>query len=246
MGGHLSPAAVERLLPPLLHIPLSKLGLAHEPVGRVEVDLGEEDHQPLGDVELLLIVQEVLGVGEILPLRLRRLVGRRRVGRGRAGIGAVVVVVGVGLEVEVLPLPVLAAELDLGDKGIEGRGRIAGLVGIVGRGEGEIGADLEAAAAAAAVVGLGFVGGAGDEEEEGDGQRDVEDQMLSAHRLLSSSSLQNCMRMRAAMRGWLFSLSRERERERVIAVQGNKKGEEEEKKLKGAASNLNWIRLFKF
>ena len=149
----------------LLNVPLSQLVLAHEPIGGVHIDFGEQEDQPIGDVEPVLVVEVVLGVHEVLPLGLRLVAGRR----------VVVDEVGVGvLEVLHLPLLVLAAALDLGDEGVEGDGVV-----VVGRGAGEVGAEPEAAVA----VGGGVVvlGSAGEEEEEHDGYGDVHEDGGSAH-----------------------------------------------------------------
>lgn len=122
----------------LVQVPESQLVLGDKPIDRFDIDLGEQQHQPVGDVELVLVVQVVLGVHEILPL-----------GLGLGGGG------GVEIQVLLLPLAVLAAALDVGDERVEGDG-------VAGMSECEVGAEPEAAVA---VVVAGFLGGLGDEQQ---------------------------------------------------------------------------------
>lgn len=65
---------------------------------------------------------------------------------------------------KILPFPflLLAAALDVGDEGVEGDVVVIVVVG--GRGEGEVGAELEAAVAVGGIMGFGGV--VGEEEKE--------------------------------------------------------------------------------
>lgn len=75
---HLALGAVKDLTVGLLEVPLGELVEGDEPIGGVHVDLREEEDKPVGHVELVLVVQKVLRVHILLPLRLR-LVTRCRV-----------------------------------------------------------------------------------------------------------------------------------------------------------------------
>ena len=103
-------------------------------------------HQPIGNIELVLIIQVILSVHEILPLGLR-LFSRSGVMRKlRMGM----------LEVLLLPLAVFTAALDVGDDWVKRNGLVAG-----GVAEAEGRAELEAAMA---VVGGLFLRGIRDKE----------------------------------------------------------------------------------
>lgn len=92
-----------------LEVPVGELVDGDGAVGGGDVDLGEEELDAVGDVEAVLVVDVVLGVVEVLPLRLG-LGGR---GGGDGEVGA-------------LPLAVFAALLDGGYEGIEGDGGMRG------------------------------------------------------------------------------------------------------------------------
>lgn len=138
---HLPLCPVQHLLLRLFQIPLSQLALTHKPVLRININFGEKQHQPASDIEPVLVVKIVLGVHEILPLRLR--LG----GRGRVELGVAI------LELELLPLLVLATALDVGDY------RVKGDAVVVGAGEGVGGAELEAAGGVVVAAVEGFVWG---------------------------------------------------------------------------------------
>lgn len=153
MKFHFPLSPVEDFLLSLLQIPLTQFGLSDKPIIGVHIDLGEQQHQPAGDVELLLVVQVILSIHEVFPLRLR-LVGRSGVVVGhqlRVGM----------LKILLLPLLVFAAALNVGDERVEGYGVVVGMV--VGRreGEGEVGPELEAPMAMA----RGIFGGVGNKQK---------------------------------------------------------------------------------
>lgn len=162
MNLHVPLGAVHHLPHRVLRMPLRQLVPVDEPVGRIHVHLREQQQQPVRQIELILVVDVVLRVHEILPLRLR-LRRRRMLVSAAAAAGAAGGLEPVVLEVPALPLLVLAAALDVGDEGVEGGGIVVGPAALV---EGEGGSELEAAVAA---VGGLLVGGVGDEEEEEDG-----------------------------------------------------------------------------
>lgn len=130
---HVPLGPVHRLPRRLLEVPLHQLIGTHEPIARAHIDLGEEKNDAVGDVEPLVVIDVVLGVHEVLPLRL--------------GV-PLAVVVGDG---DVLPLPllVLAVDLDVGDEGVEGDRRV-----VAAAGGGGVGAEDEATVGAVAVVGI--------------------------------------------------------------------------------------------
>lgn len=133
------PCPVHHLLLRLLQVPLGKFLGGEEPVRGADVDLGEEQRDAVRYVEPSLVVDVVLGINEALPLRL-----------GLRGRGA-----NDGREMGPLPLAVVAAELDIGDDGVEGDAAVASGRGAAGW------AELEAA--------VGYVGAAraeGEEEED--------------------------------------------------------------------------------
>lgn len=140
-----------------------------EGIGRVDIELGEEEEQPAGDIELVLVIDEVLSVHEVLPL-----------GLGLVSGGRVVVVVGGGsfelgvgvVDVLLLPFFVFAVAFELGDEGVEGNGVVAG-----GR-ECEVGAEFEAAVTVVKVV---VFGGEGEEQENDECNGDVNEYGGSAH-----------------------------------------------------------------
>lgn len=148
---HLPLGPVQHILPALLQIPVSQFSLTHEPIRRVNINLREQQHEPISHIELLLVIEIILGVNEVLPLGLRLLGGR------------VFRVVGlelrvVRLYVHLLPLLVLPLALDVGHNWVE---RDAVMVEVA-VGEGEVGTELEAAVAVGLVVAL--VGRVGDEQ----------------------------------------------------------------------------------
>lgn len=122
----------------LLEVPLSELVGAYEAVRGANVNLGEEIDDAMRDVETVLVVDVVLGVGEVLPVRLGL--------HGRGGIAAT----DVGEEVGSLPLAVLPAAFDVRDDWVEGDPAVVG--GGWG-GEGERGPKLEAAVRAVRAAG---------------------------------------------------------------------------------------------
>lgn len=150
----------------LLEVPLSQLVERDEGIGGVDIELGEEEEQPAGDIELVLVIDEVLSVHEVLPL-----------GLGLVSGGRVVVVVGGGsfelgvgvVDVLLLPFFVFAVALELGDEGVEGDGVVAG------GGECEVGAEFEAAVTVVAF------GGEGEEQENDECNGDVNEYGGSAH-----------------------------------------------------------------
>lgn len=154
---HLPGGAMELVAPGLIEVPPDELIEGDEVVLGAEVDLGEKRADAVGDVEEIVVVDEVLFLlEEVLPLL------------------HVVVLLGVAMEdavVLALPLLVLQPPLQLGDGRVKGR-RVAvssGIVdsaGPVGRsdGGGVLGVELEAAVGAAA-VGL-EAGGVGGKEYE--------------------------------------------------------------------------------
>lgn len=154
---HLPGGAMELVGPGLIEVPPDELIEGDEAVLGAEVDLGEKRADAIGDVEAIVVVDEVLFLlEEVLPLL------------------HVVALLGVAMEdavVLALPLLVLQPPLQLGDGRVEGR-RVAvssGFVdgaGPVGRsdGSGVLGVELEAAVGAAA-VGL-KAGGVGGKEYE--------------------------------------------------------------------------------
>lgn len=143
---HLPLRAMQDLALGLLEVPLSQLVLRHEPIGGVHIDLREQEYQPVGNIKLVLVIEVILGVHEVLPLGLG-LVGRGRV-RLQFGQGLV--------DYLLLPLLVFAVPLEFGDERVEGDGVVAR------GGEGEVGAQLEAAVAVAGVL----IRGMGEEYEK--------------------------------------------------------------------------------
>ncbi|URE11272.1 hypothetical protein MUK42_35075, partial [Musa troglodytarum] len=137
----LTAGPVDRLLGGLQEVPLGKLRRAHEPIGGSDVDAGEEDDDAVGDVEAILVVDVVLGVEEVVPLRLGLLVVREA-------------------EMVPFPLPGLASVLDVCDDGIEGDL-------MVGGGGGGVVAEFEAAVVVLAVA-VGGPRGYGGEKQEGE------------------------------------------------------------------------------
>lgn len=111
--------------------------------------------KPIGDIEFLFVVQVILGIQEILPLRLGLV--------GRSGVMVVSMVndfrMGL-LKVVLLPLLVFAAALDVSNERVKNDGVLVVVVVVVG--EVESGTELEAAVTS--VRGLGRV--ARDEQEE--------------------------------------------------------------------------------
>ena len=193
MGLHLPLGPVQDLRLSLPEIPLRQLSLTHEPIGGVHIDLGEEHHQPAGDIEPLLVVEVVLGVHVLFPLRLRLLPGGRR--KLRVGV----------LDVLLLPLLVLAAALDVGDERVEGYRRV-----VEGRGEGEVGAELEAAVA---MVGRGFPRGPRHEEEHHHRYGYVDHQRPFAHFLLAWGFARDSGREREISLSTKHPIWKERERD---------------------------------
>ena len=112
-------------------------------------------HQPIGNIELVLIIQVILSVHEILPLGLR-LFSRSGVMRKlRMGM----------LKVLLLPLAVFTAALDVGHEWVKRNGFVAG-----GVAEAEGRTELEAAMT---VMGGMFPRGVRDEEEDYKSRGDV-------------------------------------------------------------------------
>ena len=72
---HVPLCPVHHLALRLPKVPLGELELGDESIGGLSVDLGEELDEPAGHIEPLLVVQVVLGVHELLPLRLSLLAG---------------------------------------------------------------------------------------------------------------------------------------------------------------------------
>jgi len=52
----------------LVQVPLGQLLLRDEPISGIEVDLREKQHKPISHIELVLIIEEIIGVVELLPL----------------------------------------------------------------------------------------------------------------------------------------------------------------------------------
>lgn len=121
---YVSPSPVQYLVLRLLKVPLSELLVGDESVLRGNIDLGKENLDAVGDIEFVLVVDVVLGVRELLPLR------PGLGGRGTADRNKVIP----------LPLTIVAGDLDLRDNRVE-RDEMA-----VARGENDGGgSELEAA-----------------------------------------------------------------------------------------------------
>lgn len=137
---HIPLSAMQYFLLSLLQIPLSQLVLSDEAISGVDINLGKQQEQSVGDVEPLFVVQVVLRIHEVFPLGLRL-----------GGGGGVV-----EIEVLLLPLAVLEAALDIGDERVEGDG----VVVVQRRSEGEVGPQLQPPVTLAAA----FFGGVGDKQ----------------------------------------------------------------------------------
>lgn len=98
-----------RLLP---QVPPGELVQGQEPVFGAHIDAREQGDQAEGHVEPVFVVDEVLCVHEVLPLRLG-LLARSRIGVGEGEMG-------------LLPLPVLPALLNVEDDGIKRDRMVAG------------------------------------------------------------------------------------------------------------------------
>lgn len=107
----------------LPQVPASQFLRRNKPIRRMHIDFGEKPKQSFGDVEPVLVVDEVFPLG---------------MGIGGGGM----------LERMLLPFVVLAAELDVGDERVEGDVVVV-LLAVEGGIEGEIGAEAEAAVAVA-------------------------------------------------------------------------------------------------
>lgn len=115
---HVPLRPVHHLTLHLLEVPLGELVGSDEAVSRVDIDLGKELHNAIGDIETLLVVDVILGVHEVLPL----------------GLGLHSGGVALRKEVSPLPLAVLTAALDVSNNGVKGNTSAvaAGLGGEVG------------------------------------------------------------------------------------------------------------------
>lgn len=101
---HVALRLVHYLLLHLPEIPFRELIGGDEPVSRADIDLGKKFHDAMGDVELRLVVNVILGIREVLPFWL-----------GLHGGG-----VAIGEVVTPLPLTVITAALDVSYNGVKG------------------------------------------------------------------------------------------------------------------------------
>lgn len=65
---HLALRTMQNFPHSLVQVPLGQLLLRDEPISGIEVDLREKQHKPISHIELVLIIEEIIGVVELLPL----------------------------------------------------------------------------------------------------------------------------------------------------------------------------------
>lgn len=70
---HLALRTMQNFPHSLVQVPLGQLLLRDEPISGINVDLGEKQHKPISHIELFLIINEIFGVVELLPLGLMML-----------------------------------------------------------------------------------------------------------------------------------------------------------------------------
>lgn len=129
MKFHFPLRTMQNLSMSLLKIPVSQLVKRNKRIGGVHIDLREKKEKPRGNIELILIIDEVFGVHEVFPFRLR-------------------LVSGSGGGVLLFPLFVFAVAFEFGEERVEGDGLV------VGRRESEVGTEFETAVT---VGGVGVV-----------------------------------------------------------------------------------------
>lgn len=177
---HLALRTMQNFPHSLVQVPLGQLLLRDEPISGINVDLGEKQHKPISHIELVLIINEIFGVVELLPLGLMMLLMMLMmmlmmiIMMVVAGIFFFMVMVMVMvardfceflvvfIEVHSLPLLVLLVALHLRHYGVK-RHRVVVVMVVVAevvvgvvvlkvvlRGEGEVGLDLQPPVAVAA------------------------------------------------------------------------------------------------
>lgn len=143
MNLHLSLRPMQNILLGLVQVPLSHLVFTDEPVNRVHINLRKEQNQPIGNIELVLVIQIVFSIHEIFPLGLRLLAGGRVV-RVEFGVRM--------LKVLLFPLLLFTAAFDLSNNWVESDVLMVLLGGMMRSGEGEVGTKLKAAMAMARML----------------------------------------------------------------------------------------------
>ncbi|KAF7810571.1 uncharacterized protein G2W53_037314 [Senna tora] len=106
----------------------------------VHINLREEQNQPIGNIELVLVTQIVFNIHEVLPLRLRLLPHKLVLSEFLVRM----------LKVLLFPLPLFTVAFDLNNERVKSH-RFVVVGGMMRCGQSEVGTKLEAVAAMARV-----------------------------------------------------------------------------------------------